>query len=443
MSKISTLLFLTLVIVGCSSVPSRIARLEPLPDVVPVQTMTVPYPIILLHGLGQKADAWNGNATKYYVKELGLRDGGVLRVDKEGAVVSSETGRNDGDLYVMQFRSSHDSINAWRDELDAAVTYVLSQTGADRVILVGYSMGGLAARAYLTKRYTDHHVKRLITIGTPHLGSVYAKVWNWKTQMESCVSTGNMIAVPFCKAALSAIQGAEGNVPYDAPAVRDLRRPEDGGDYLRKLGKYAHPLDVEYVSVIGDVDVSDELKKFNEAALQEVIRKALAILNGSVEEAFEGGDGVVSRRSQDIMNIEYFALEPSRKRAARTIQVGSVHIDHLQQSTEIQRISLDEKPELKGAGIYRLADSAALAITYTDHIPAKCTVNVRILRNTDVVFERTLTATDAQLIRTTDGIVSRVVVSLPSSLFPENERLRASFTITNAWGYAVKSGVEL
>ena len=98
---------------------------------------------------------------------------------------------------------------------------------------------------------------------------------------------------------------------------------------------------------------------------------------------------------------------------------------------------------MKGAGIFRLADSAALAITYADHIPAKCTVNVRILRNTDVVYERTLTATDAQLIRTSDGIVSRVVVSLPASLFPENERLRASFTITNAWGYAVKSGVEL
>lgn len=430
-------------LVGCSTVPTRIACLEPLPSATEVSTMTVPYPIILLHGLGQKADAWNGNATKYYVKDLGLRDGGVLRVDQDGKVVSSETGRNDGDLYVMQFRSPHDSINAWRDELDAVVKYVLSQTGADRVILVGYSMGGLAARAYLTKRFTDHHVKRLITIGTPHLGSVYAKVWNWKTQMEACVNNGNMIAVPLCKAALSAIQGAEGNVPYNAPAVRDLRRPEDGGEYLRKLGKYAHPLDVEYVSVIGDVDVTDELKKFNEAALQEIIRKALTILNGSVEEAFEGGDGVVSRRSQDIMNIEYFALEPSRKRAARTINVGSVHIDHLQQSTEIQRISLDEKPELKGANIYRYGDSAALVITYTDHIPSKCTLNVRVLRNNDVVYERTLTSTDAQLIRTSDGIVSRMVIPLPASLFPEEERLRASFTITNAWGYAVKSGVEL
>lgn len=443
MPKIVGLVLIALAALGCSSVPSRITRLAPLPVVEPVTTMTVPYPILLLHGLGQKADAWHGNATRYYLNDLGMRDGGLLHVDRDGKIVSSETGRNDGDLYVMQFRSPHDSINAWRDELDAAITYVRAQTGADRVILVGYSMGGLAARAYLTKRYTDHHVKRLITIGTPHLGSVYAKVWNWKTQMEDCVAGGNIIAAPLCKAALAAIQGSEGNVPYDAPAVRDLRRPEDGGDYLRKLGKYAHPLDVEYVSVIGDVDVSTELQHLSEAALQEIVRKALTMLSGDVGELFEGGDGVVSRKSQDIMNIEYFTADPSRKRATRTIEVGSVHMDHLQTSTEIQRISLDEKTELKGAGMYRLGDSAAIAITYADHIPARCTVQVRVLRNEQLVHESTLSAAFSQLIRTADGIVSRMVFPLPSSLFQHEDDLRATFTITNAWGYAVKSGVEM
>jgi len=58
---------------------------------------------------------------------------------------------------------------------------VLRQSGADRVILLGHSMGGLAAREYLQRRDAEgkqrwwpdssHHVYQLITIGTPHLGS--------------------------------------------------------------------------------------------------------------------------------------------------------------------------------------------------------------------------------------------------------------------------------
>ncbi len=40
-------------------------------------------------------------------------------------------------------------------------------TGASQVVLVGHSMGGLVARAYL-RRYGGAKVRRLITIGTPH-----------------------------------------------------------------------------------------------------------------------------------------------------------------------------------------------------------------------------------------------------------------------------------
>jgi len=62
---------------------------------------------------------------------------------------------------------------------------VLEFTGAEKVILIGHSMGGLAIREYLQR--TDqkgnhqwwvhpensqgHHVAKVITIGTPHLGS--------------------------------------------------------------------------------------------------------------------------------------------------------------------------------------------------------------------------------------------------------------------------------
>ncbi len=61
---------------------------------------------------------------------------------------------------------------------------VRAATGADKVILVGHSMGGLAAREYL-QRYEagqhrwwidpsapdGHKIAKLVTIGTPHLGT--------------------------------------------------------------------------------------------------------------------------------------------------------------------------------------------------------------------------------------------------------------------------------
>lgn len=398
--------------------------------------MKVPYPILLLHGLGQKADVWQGAASDYFSDALGLSFGGTLHVE-DGRIAGTLRGNADADYYVMSFRSPYDSVNAWRDELELAIDHVRRHTGADRVILIGYSMGGLAARAYLTKRFTNHHVKRLITVGTPHLGSPFAKVWTWKSTMQECAAQTNPVMSLPCKAALSAIQGTEGDVPYDAPAVRDLRRPEDGGTYLRALGKYAHPMDVEYVSVIGELDMFAEARKLSEGWVQEVLRKALAVAGGGLPELFEPGDGVVSAKSQDIMNIEYFSVDPSRRRAARMVQVRSVHLDHLRSSVEIQRTSLDEKPEFKGADVVRIGDHAALVVDYTDHIPALCTVKVDVREGSGATTTLTSAAGTSALIRTADGIISRCIVPLQQVPSAETAPVQFRIAITNTFGHVV------
>ena len=69
--------------------------------------------------------------------------------------------------------------------LGQVIADVLAATGADRVVLVGHSMGGLAIREYLQRRSADgaptwwvepgaeggHHVAAVVTYGTPHQGS--------------------------------------------------------------------------------------------------------------------------------------------------------------------------------------------------------------------------------------------------------------------------------
>lgn len=51
---------------------------------------------------------------------------------------------------------------------------VLTATGAEQVVLVAHSMGGLACRAYL-RRCGGDKVARLLTLGSPHQGSFLAR----------------------------------------------------------------------------------------------------------------------------------------------------------------------------------------------------------------------------------------------------------------------------
>ena len=65
---------------------------------------------------------------------------------------------------------------------------VCAATGAQRVVLIGHSMGGLVSRAYL-RRYGVSRVEQLITIGTPHHGSLLA--WSFPGRCLAQMRPGN------------------------------------------------------------------------------------------------------------------------------------------------------------------------------------------------------------------------------------------------------------
>ena len=65
-------------------------------------------------------------------------------------------------------------VERYVDSLHAAIEKLRADSGAERVTLVCHSMGGLAARAYL--RAKGHEaVARVVTIDTPHHGTVFAR----------------------------------------------------------------------------------------------------------------------------------------------------------------------------------------------------------------------------------------------------------------------------
>ena len=94
-------------------------------------------------------------------------------------------------------------IDGFAKQLHARVEALVSETGADRIVLVGHSMGGLVARAYL-RRHGPARVARLITLATPHHGTQLAYLGAGRNSREMepdsawlrALASGEQLAVP-------------------------------------------------------------------------------------------------------------------------------------------------------------------------------------------------------------------------------------------------------
>ncbi|HYC42852.1 MAG TPA: alpha/beta fold hydrolase [Noviherbaspirillum sp.] len=64
-------------------------------------------------------------------------------------------------------------IDEYSPLIHRAIEVLCRETGAERVVIVAHSMGGLASRAYL-RDYGSSRVAKLITLGTPHHGTSLA-----------------------------------------------------------------------------------------------------------------------------------------------------------------------------------------------------------------------------------------------------------------------------
>jgi hypothetical protein len=61
-------------------------------------------------------------------------------------------------------------------DLGAHIERICEQTGHDRVHVVGHSLGGLISRYYVQRLAGDRRVESLVTLGTPHDGTLWAHV---------------------------------------------------------------------------------------------------------------------------------------------------------------------------------------------------------------------------------------------------------------------------
>lgn len=100
---------------------------------------------------------------------------------------------NSGFWWILRrqlFRASYDNvftqtlepvfgdIEHLTEQVAGKIEAICAATHAKQVIIVGHSMGGLAARAYL-RRYGPARVLKLIAVGTPHHGTAHARAAFW------------------------------------------------------------------------------------------------------------------------------------------------------------------------------------------------------------------------------------------------------------------------
>lgn len=128
------------------------------------------FPVLLVHGLFSSSRTWR-KTVRTWIDEYDLRYGGEIGLP---GAKKSQMQPTEGDFYTWNFSSNHNlSYREQALELGEGVRQIKALNHCEKIVIVGHSMGGLAARA-LVQFYDPESVHALITLGTPHYGSPLA-----------------------------------------------------------------------------------------------------------------------------------------------------------------------------------------------------------------------------------------------------------------------------
>jgi triacylglycerol esterase/lipase EstA (alpha/beta hydrolase family) len=135
----------------------------------------VTYPIVLVHGFNSDAGAWTALGSALQAK--GLIQGQTFYAGA-GGCDGGISSRSNVDFCAFDYHTPAGSLSFGNPSTVAgflafAIDSLKSATGATKVVILAHSMGGLVSRSYI-QELGGQDVDRLITIGTPHAGTVLA-----------------------------------------------------------------------------------------------------------------------------------------------------------------------------------------------------------------------------------------------------------------------------
>jgi triacylglycerol esterase/lipase EstA (alpha/beta hydrolase family) len=85
--------------------------------------------------------------------------------------------RGFGRVHSINYSPLTNDVRAAAEQLAEQVEALATETGYERIHVVGHSMGGLIARYYVQRLGGDARVHTLVTLGTPHQGTRVAHLW--------------------------------------------------------------------------------------------------------------------------------------------------------------------------------------------------------------------------------------------------------------------------
>ena len=216
--------------------------------------------MLLIHGYQGTVFSWENSAVANVLQQFGWKRGAVLLGAPMGLIPIPLEWQDDPNKTVNLQLNSEMPLMMQANVVTAAIRWINDRYPSEKIIVVGHSLGGVVARLALV-RHGAPNVKALVSIASPHLGTVLA--YRGLDEIDD----------PF---PLNAIKEYFGGEKYDMlQRSRGLLHdivPAIPGKMLYWLNTRKHP-DIKYFSVVRST------------------------VNGSL------GDPIVSGYSQDMANV--------------------------------------------------------------------------------------------------------------------------------------------
>lgn len=232
--------------------------------------------LLLIHGYQGSVLSWEQSGVSPVLQQFGWKRAGVL-LGAPGGLIPIALHWQDAENKVINLQlNSEAPLIVQSNVTTAAIRWINDRYPAEKIIIVGHSLGGVVARLALVRAGAPN-VKTLITIASPHLGTAMA--YRGLDEIDD----------PF---PINKIKEFFGGPEYDMlKRSRGLLHdivPEIPGKLLHWLNTRQHP-PINYYSVVR------------------------SSVNGAL------GDKIVSGYSQDMANVR-----PIGKKSTRLIQ-GFTH----------------------------------------------------------------------------------------------------------------------
>lgn len=291
----------------------------------PVYPIAVPYPVIFVHGTGDSSVAWKTTGSdisryldKYYKTSSHpyFSSGSGIGADRFEKDFLDNT-RNSCVYLVFSdhFASPDKLVNELKKVIDDTREEAWSNfkdyfaTKEDvKVNLVCHSMGGLVARKYLVDNMKDHHVSKLILMGTPNKGISGLKL-EW---VPVGLMAGGGAAFLLSSNPLFLVVSAVGIGGYAVSYARGVQllspansamKPDS--TFLKDLNSRSMPFDVDYVVILCSAD--------------DFMHEAANVILG-----YKDGDGAISIDSQ---SLRYCSIPDFKEVHYKELYIKSPHFE--------------------------------------------------------------------------------------------------------------------